>query len=729
MAKADSKTLPRKASPKTSSAAFKKVAAEPRDDMSIARKIAWWSLLAMVFAVPVVMSNMTWLARIGFAVTLPITYDQFDILKVFFQRVLTLIALGAWSWDILTKGGKIRRTPVDWLILAFLVWVTITTITSIHPATAFFGKYRRFEGLLSFINYAVIYFLVLQFADRPSRVKALAQSLFWSSIVVAGYGILQRVGWDPIQWGQLPFETFRPFSTYGNPDLLGGYLMFSLPVALGLALAEEKLWMRLVYWVGFGMNVFVCIVAFTRGAWLGGMFGVAVMIVIAWRHSAKMTWIDWLPVGLTGLFGISAIVRSLSNPNDVMNFTKRFASIWEFDSGSGQTRTQIWQAALSAIKARPVFGFGADTFRLVFPSYKPVEYVGAAGYLSVADNVHNYPLQLATGIGIPGVLMMYGVFAWAAVRSFGTVFNKTDDTKRILVGAFWAASAGYILQLMTGLSVTGNTFLLWTAVAVVLAPTASIVEVRAPSWGTIVAAVALVLIAVGISYQFVILAADKAYLVARIGTTGAARTAAARKAVRLNPFNDMYRAEVGLALTDEVFEAFSALQTAGTSGQDTRQPMAAMQQKLQEAEAALLETIAFVPAEYDNYVFLTNLYNVAGQMIDPSYFDKAVAIANKGVEVEPFGPAIRMQRARALLAQNKTSEALKDLQFAVEMDGMYTEARILLAKTLQSTGRLDEGLKVIKTFDTPWGRAQPGVVDTMNSIEASLSPAATPTAP
>ncbi len=92
--------------------------------MSLARKIAWWSLLAMVFVVPVAMSNATWLSRIGFPVTLPFTYDQFDIMKVFFQRVLTLVALGAWSWDMLTKGGKIRRTPVDWLILAFLAWVT-----------------------------------------------------------------------------------------------------------------------------------------------------------------------------------------------------------------------------------------------------------------------------------------------------------------------------------------------------------------------------------------------------------------------------------------------------------------------------------------------------------------------------------------------------------------------------------------------------------------------------
>jgi len=717
MAKAATNASSRKKSPAASKG--KKIA-PVRDEMSTARKIAWWSLLAMVFVVPVAMSNATWLGRIGFPVTLPLTYDQFDILKVFFQRVLTLVALGAWSWDLLTRGGKVRRTPVDWLILGFLAWVTLTTITSIHPPTAFFGKYRRFEGLLSFINYAVIYFLVLQFADRPSRVKTLAKSLFWSSVVVAGYAILQRVGLDPVTWGELPFEQFRPFSTYGNPDLLGGFLMFSLPVSLGLALAEDDMRMRIAYWIGFGMNAFVCIVAFTRGAWIGGLVGVIVMIVIAWRHSARMRAADWVPVAATGVFGLAAIIRSLSNPDDVMNFSKRFVSIFQFDSGSGQTRTQIWQAAFSAVKARPIFGFGADTFRLVFPTYKPAEYVSAAGYLSVADNVHNYPLQLAAGIGIPGVVLLYAVFAWAAVRSFATVFTKSGETKRIVLGAFWAACAGYLLQLMAGLSVTGNTFLLWTAMAVVLAPTASIVEVKAPKWGTVVASAVIGLAAIGIVFQFVIVSADRAYLVSRIGATGAERTAAARRAVRLNPFNDMYRAEVGLALTDETFDAFSAAQTS----QDPGQAMSAVQMKFREAEAALIDAINFVPSEYDNYVFLTNLYNVGGQTIDRSYYQDAVDLADKGVVVEPFGPALRVQRARALLALNRTDEAIKDLEVAVRLDPVYVEAALLLSRTYVSVGRTDDALKMLEAFPI-WSANRPSVDEEIKAIEASGSVAPT----
>ena len=44
----------------------------------------------------------------------------------------------------------------------------------IHPPTALLGQPGRHEGLLAFVNYAVIYHLVLQYADRSSRVRTLA---------------------------------------------------------------------------------------------------------------------------------------------------------------------------------------------------------------------------------------------------------------------------------------------------------------------------------------------------------------------------------------------------------------------------------------------------------------------------------------------------------------------------------------------------------------------------
>ena len=510
--------------------------------MSSARLVSWYALLVMVFLVPVAMSNLTFLR-----LQTPFTFDAFDIVKMSLERVLGLVALGAWAWDMLRNGGRIRRTPLDWLILAFLAWVALTTVTSIHWPTALFGKPRRYEGLLSFVNYAVIYFLVLQFADHASRVRRLAQSLFWASVIVAGYGLLQFAGLEFVKWGALPFETNRAFSTYGNPDLLGGFLIFSVTVALGLALLEQRLVWRLVYWVGFGLNGLALIVAFTRGAWIGGAVSLALLGAIAWRQRTPMRRIDWAPAGVSIAVGIGVIWRSLSNPNEVMNFGKRLGSIFQLGGGSGQTRTEIWQAAVAAIKERPILGWGADTFRLVFPKFKPVEYVRDAGGLSVADNVHDYPLQLASGIGIPGMLMFYGIFTWAGVRSFRTVFQRSSDPTRILLGAFWAAAVGYLVQLFFGISVTGTAFLLWIALAVVLVPTARFVEVRAPRWGTVAGVVVLGVAALGVGYQGVFLLADNAYLHAQIAPSLTERTAESLRAVKLNPLDEQYRGSVGLA--------------------------------------------------------------------------------------------------------------------------------------------------------------------------------------
>jgi O-antigen ligase len=701
----------------TKSASVRAAAAAPEQDMSLARKIAWWSLLAMIFMVPIAMSNFTWLGG-----RMPLTYDQFDIFKVFFQRVLGLVGLAAWGWDILMRGGRIRRNPVDWLILAFLAWVTLTTILSISPATAIFGKYRRFEGLLSFINYAVIYFLVVQFADRPSRVRTLAKTLFWSGLIVTGYGVMQSVGVDPVKWGQLPFEARRAFSTYGNPDLLGGFLMFSLPITLGLVLSEDKLSMRIVYWLGFAVNVWCWIVAFTRGAWIGGLVSIPLVVFIAFRHRAQFFKVDWVPVGAIGALAVGIIGASLKNPNEVMNFAARFKSIVDFQGGSGKTRTEIWRAAIDAIKDRPLFGFGADTFRLVFPKYKPYDYVADAGYRSVADNVHDYPLQLAAGIGIVGVLLMYGVMVWAAIRSAPLVFKRSDDHRRILYGAFWAACAGYLVQLMFGLSVTGNTFLLWAALGVVLSPTCSVIEVKAPSWGIFVALIGMVLAGLGIGYQIVYLQADHYYLVTMIASEGTARVESAKKAASLNPFNDMYRAEVGIAYRDLMISYLNQAQQAQSQGQDPAQYMNQGAAAYEQAVNSLIDTINFVPWEYDNYVFLTSVHNIAGQSLNPKYYDLAVEVGRKGIEVEPFGPAMRIELARAYNGKGDNKSAIEQAKIGADMDPNYTDAWLFLSSLHESAGDPASALAVLKELET-LRPGSSGVAEAIKRLESTATTA------
>jgi O-antigen ligase/tetratricopeptide (TPR) repeat protein len=701
-----------------------KSALSPTAGMSTWDLIAWYSLLGLVLLTPLAMSNMNWLSSaFPGSFQLPLTYDQFDIVKVFVMRAFAVTGLLAWSFQFFFKGGKLRRTKVDWLILVFLGWVLITCFTSISPATAILGKYRRFEGLLSFITYAVVYFLVVQLADRQSRIRSIAKVLLISGGLVAFYGLLQYAGLDPVNWGsKLPFEANRAFSTFGNPDLLGGFLIFPLVVSVGMALSEKKTLWRIVYWTVFLITVACWIVAFVRGAWVGGTVGLIAVIIAAVLAKPKLGAVDWSFAGITGVAAAGLVARSLTNTNSVLNVWVRLQSILKFGEGSALTRFEIWQAAWSGIKSSPfraIFGFGADTFRLVFPRYKPLAYVKDAGYLSVADNVHNYPLQLMAGIGIIGFLLLYGLFGWALWLGAPNAFARGKGTERLVIAGFWAAAIGYIAHLMTGLSVTGSTVFLWLALAIILAPTATETEHVVKPWSAAVGLVLGLVLAAAWAGNVTFFVADNYFLRGQFPAAGEDAPTLLKTAIALDPYNDMYRSMLGQSYQNQTLGWLQKASQEQGAGTDPSTSLTQAKLSLQEAVDSFKQTIALVPTEYDNYLFLSGLYNQAGNYLDPAYFKDAIKVADEGIAVEPYGPGVRMQKALAQASMGDAVGAAKTLDEAVNMDPNYLEIHVLYAQVLVEAGRLREALgqyKALQAQDT----SNTTYAGAIKSIEASL---------
>ncbi len=666
----------------------------------------------MVFVVPLATSNFTIL---GFEHSF--TNDVFEIVKVSVLRILTCVAVGAWAWNLLRKGGRIRHTPIDWLILAFVIWVAISTATSVHWPTALLGKPSRYEGLLTFVNYAVLYFLVLQLADRSSRVRSLARSLFWSSVVVAVFGLLQYLGVQHPGWVPLGFEPNRAFSTYGNPNFLGGFLIFSVTVALGLALLERRRVWRLLYWAGFGLNGLALIATFTRGAWIGGFVSLVLLSVIAWRQRPAMQRIDWIPAGASLAVGLGIIIRSLSSSSEVLNFARRIGSIFQFSSGSGQSRMEIWRSAFAAIADRPILGSGPDTFRLVFHRFKTAEYVRIKGGSSGADNAHNYLLHLASGVGFPGLLLFAAVFVWAAVRSFTTIFKRSDDPFRLMLGAFWAASAGYLIHLFFGLSLPGTSFLVWTALAIVLVPTARSIGVKVARWGTVAGVAVIVIVAAGVAYQGVVLAADHSYSKSQTASLAGEQTQEALRATELNPLNADYRQGLGLAYLAEMRAYLQAGAEAQQKGEDTTPYEKQVVRSFLDAKSALEKAIDFTPPEYDNYVILASLYNLAGEAMDADLYQDAIQVAERGLQIMPLGTSIRVQLAHSLVATGRMPEAVEALEYCVQIDPTGGEAAAYLAGIYQQQGDPDKALELLRSVEA-LAPGQPGIADAIRDLEA-----------
>lgn len=750
-------------------------ASPPEQPMDLWDRIAWTCLHLLVIVVPIAMSNLGPFSPNG----VPLTYDQFDIVKVFFERGLLLLAVAAWLIGLALRGGRIRFTRGEWLLLAFLAWLVLTTVLSIHPPTAIFGKYRRFEGLISFITYGAAFFMALQLADRPERMRSLARSLVVGGFLVAVYGVLQVIGsvdisiarilqpvsvaitvlgpialgylgvvrgrddavvrpayWigaaillvggvvfsaglarnidlaamrglvnvsvDPVQWGTLPFEPNRAFSTFGNPDLLGGYLIFPWAVSLGLALSERHDTWRAIYWVCALLNMFVGITSYVRGAWIGATVSLLLMVV-AYRRGrrgtdAKLSPTDWTFIGGTGLVALAVIVASSLRPDAVRNVFARVLSIFQFSQGSAQTRFMIWDAALSAIAERPIIGWGADTFRLLFPMFKPAEYVAVAGYLSVADNVHNYALQLTSGIGIPGALLFYGLIVVALLLAARAAFAHGTAGRNLVLSGFWAAVAGYVVHLMFGLSVTGSTIIMWLAMGILLVPSSKVREVKPLSWGIVAVGLVVLTLMAGTYLNTRYITADMHYLQGRVRTQGTARVAEIERAVELNPYNEMYRLELGAAWRDLFANSAQVYAQSVAEGQEDLEAKAQAMELYSRSAAAFEDVIDYVPQEYDTYVFLANLHNQAGTYIDPALAEAAVGVAERGIEVEEFGPAIRVQMAVALLLLDRPEDAIPQLEVATELDPNYQQAWLMLGETQIEVGDREAARETLTTL-------------------------------
>jgi len=222
------------------------------------------------------------------------------------------------------------------------------------------------------------------------------------------------------------------------------------------------------------------------------------------------------------------------------------------------------------------------------------------------------------------------------------------------------------------------------------APGAITKTVKAPSWGKPAAAGALVFIAALSFLNARYIYADHLYMRSKIVETGVTAVATIDRAIRFNPFNEMYRLDRGYLWQKVLERELSEVERAGAV-QDAAAATERARMAFTYAESGYLETIRYAPYEYDTYVFLASLYNLGAMYLeDPEYTTKAIEIGRKGVEVSRYGPAVRVQLAVAYIDAGRLPEALEHLEVATSLDPNYIAAWLLYGGTLRDAGRADD---------------------------------------
>jgi hypothetical protein len=170
-----------------------------------------------------------------------LTQDQFELPKQVLLRVLSSLLLGsAAAYWALSPRAAWRRTPLDLPLLGYCAWLLFKTLFSVSSAISWRGEYENFAGSLTQLNYALLFWLAVQFASTWARARSLALAAMWAALATSLYALLQASQRDFINWASESFVSDRFFGTLGNPNFLAGLACMAIVLKLPLAWDEQE---------------------------------------------------------------------------------------------------------------------------------------------------------------------------------------------------------------------------------------------------------------------------------------------------------------------------------------------------------------------------------------------------------------------------------------------------------------------------------------------------------
>ncbi len=280
---------------------------------------------------------------------------------------------------------KWRYDGIGFLILLFIAIYLFAAITS-------FAMVKSLSIWAIYTVFLAAYFLIINLVKTKKQLNNLLITFVLSGLLVCLYGIAQYVfGWDTKQaWMDEEMFTdikMRIYSTLGNPNVLGEYILLVLPVAIGMMFTKKGVFSKIVY-AGISAVLFgALILTFSRGCWLGLMASAAIFVTFA----AGKLW---------GLAVIALPFLPMILPESIIN---RFTSIGDMKDSSTSYRVYIWMGTLAMIKDFWVsgIGMGQEAFTEIYPFYS---YNGI-----VAPHSHNLFLQILVESGICGIIVFLAI--------------------------------------------------------------------------------------------------------------------------------------------------------------------------------------------------------------------------------------------------------------------------------------------------------------------------------
>lgn len=384
--------------------------------------VLWWvlGLVLLVLATVPFPDSGVWIRARGFLV----------------QAMGTVLAgwtIGGGDWPRERVVGA-ARCGLNRIILAFLIWISVSALLSPFPFHSHYEVMRYVGGILTYAG------IVYAFQSKQSR--RLAVMLAWIAII----GALEAF----ILTGNQ--GSGRISGAFLDEQLFAGFACVLFPITLAGARAESAPSRRLLCLAAATLCAIALIATRNRSTWAGSIVALAVLLTLYWRYersrrSHRMRWQDGLLIGTTAILTVGIFLGFSSYGDTVVRRLSSF-SVLKADN-SWEWRLDAWRAALRMAYENPVMGRGIGTFALHQPLYLTgvsEQRVVASRGPTLWESAHNSYVQLAGETGFVGVGLYLAIYAAFFGTGLAALRRPRLGNRRFLVMGSMAAIAGQMVS-------------------------------------------------------------------------------------------------------------------------------------------------------------------------------------------------------------------------------------------------------------------------------------------
>ena len=341
-------------------------------------------------------------------------------------------------WSLRTKPGGLNAIN-GWLLAVLAVAVLATGFSPVPLAA--------FKGLMKLVSYLGVYALMRQLLDQaPVWWDRIVAAILAGELLTSVLGIRQLYGDSGAlaRWSDnnsVAAGTVRIYSSLDNPNLLGGYLLPILPLAVVALMRWQGLPRRLFALASLVLGLVALVLTYSRGAWMGMVASLAVLgllLMVRYTRTWPPFWRRTLPILL--VVGASLMLVVLVTQVEPLR-VRVMSLVAGREDSSNNFRMNVWTAVLQMIHDRPWLGIGPgnSAFNLIYPIYQQPKFNALSAY--------SIPLELLVEAGIPGLLVGLGLL-WSA---FKVGLGQWASTGRLALPALAAVAV------CVGLGVQGFT--------------------------------------------------------------------------------------------------------------------------------------------------------------------------------------------------------------------------------------------------------------------------------